>query len=160
MEVIDNFLEESYFNKLVELLNNTEFGWYTTREISNPGETFGNLYYQTHIFYIDHEICSGFFDELRPLYKKLDVKALIRVKANLFPAKEKLSEHGWHTDYAYSNKTALLYINDTDGYTKFEDGTKVDSVKNRVLIFDSNRKHLSTNCTNDWSRLNININYF
>ena len=43
MEVIDNFLEESYFNKLVELLNNTEFGWYTTREISNPGETFGNL---------------------------------------------------------------------------------------------------------------------
>lgn len=160
MEVIDNFLEESYFNKLAELLNSEEISWYTTKDITGRGQTFGNLYYQTHMFYIDHEIMSSFFNELRPLYGRLDVKSLIRVKANLFPAKEKLSEHGWHTDYEYYNKTALLYINTTDGYTKFEDGTKVDSIKNRVLIFDSNTPHLSTNCTNDWSRLNININYF
>ncbi len=160
MQVFDNFLEQPYFDKLSKLLNSADFPWYTTKDISNKGQYFDKLYYQTHTFFQFHQIMSDYFSELRPLFDKLEVKSLIRAKANLYPAKESLSEHGWHTDYDYENKTALLYINNTDGYTKFKDGTKVESVANRMLIFDSKKEHLSTNCTNDWARVNINLNYF
>tara|TARA_Y100000004_G_scaffold131222_1_gene148040 strand:+ start:291 stop:773 length:483 start_codon:yes stop_codon:yes gene_type:complete len=160
MQVLDNFLEQPYFNKLSELLNSAYFPWYTTKDISNTGQFFDNLYYQTHTFFLNHQIMSDYFSEIKPLIDKLEVKSLIRAKANLYPVNENLSEHGWHTDFDYENKTALLYINDTDGYTKFKDGTKVESVANRMLIFNSQKEHLSTNCTNDWARVNINLNYF
>ena len=160
MQVFDNFLEQSYFDNLSKLLNSDNFPWYITKDISNKGQYFDKLYYQTHTFFQAHQIMSEYFSELKPLFDKLKVKSLLRAKANLYPAKESLSEHEWHTDFNYENKTALLYINNTDGYTKFKDGTKVESVANRVLIFNSQKEHLSTDCTNDWARLNINLNYF
>ena len=160
MQIIDNFLEEPYFKRLEKLLNMYEFPWFTRKDISEKGKFSGHIYYQSHTFYQDNKILSAFFDELQPLYEKLEVRSLLRIKANLFPAKENLTENGWHTDYDFDNKTALLYINTNDGYTKLHDGTKIDSIRNRVLIFDSSTLHLSTNCTNDWARLNINLNYF
>jgi len=160
IKIIDNFLEPSYFNELGTLLNSDKFSWFIGKEISNSGEVLGNLYYQTHTLFINYQICSEFFDKFTPMLDKLNVKSLIRLRTNLYPGREKLYEHGWHTDYNYKNKTALLYINNNDGYTKFKDGTKVKSVANRILIFDSSEEHLSTNCTNDWARCNININYF
>jgi hypothetical protein len=36
---------------------------------------------------------------------------------------------------------------------------KVESIENRALIFDGNKKHFSTSCTNDKARFNIAINY-
>ena len=38
--------------------------------------------------------------------------------------------------------TSILYINTNDGYTKFEDGTIVESVENRLVTFDSRMKHV------------------
>ena len=34
--------------------------------------------------------------------------------------------------------TSIFYVNTNNGYTKFEDGSIVESVANRMLIFDSN----------------------
>ena len=41
-----------------------------------------------------------------------------------------------------------------------EDGTKIESVANRVLLFDSSRPHSSTRCTDQKVRVNINLNYY
>ena len=49
---------------------------------------------------------------------------------------------------------------ENDGYTRFEDGTKIESVANRVAVFESNLKHCGTTCTNTKSRVVINLNYF
>ena len=159
-KVIDNFLEQSYFNELVDLYEANDFGWFVCREITNKGEKLGNLYYQTHTLFIDHKIHSPHFGKFDPLLKKLGVKALLRLRTNLFPGKDKVSEHGWHIDYQFKNKTAVFYINTNDGYTKFKDGTKIESVANRMLIFDSSYWHKSTDCSNQWARLSLNINYF
>ena len=51
-------------------------------------------------------------------------------------------------------------MNTCDGYTKLKDGTKIDSVANRVLLFDPSKEHCSTTTTNVPARFNININYF
>ena len=78
----------------------------------------------------------------------------------MYPNTETLKEHGMHTDYNYPHKASILYINTCDGYTKFEDGTKIDSVANRMLIFDGSKLHTSSTTTDQPVRMNINFNYF
>ena len=92
--------------------------------------------------------------------KKIEIKSLIRVKLNSYAKEDKLVEHELHTDYDYSNNGAVLSINTCDGYTKLEDGTKIESVANRMLFFDASKPHCSTNTTNKTRRVNINFNYF
>ena len=50
--------------------------------------------------------------------------------------------------------------NDGDGYTEFEDGTKVESIENRFVTFPSNLHHGGTTCTDQKRRVVINLNYF
>ena len=43
--------------------------------------------------------------------------------------------------------------------TKYEDGSKIESVANRLLSFPSNMKHTGTSCTDEKIRIVINFNY-
>ena len=56
-------------------------------------------------------------------------------------------------------RTSILYMNTNDGYTLFEDGTKVESVMNRLITFPYNMKHAGTTCTDVPFRMVINFNY-
>ena len=49
-------------------------------------------------------------------------------------------------------------MNTNDGYTEFENGHRVESVANRVVIFDSNIKHTGVSCTDEKRRVVINFN--
>jgi hypothetical protein len=51
-------------------------------------------------------------------------------------------------------------VNSNDGYTKFETGEIVESVANRIVIFDSDVKHTGTTCTNALGRFVVNLNYW
>ena len=46
-----------------------------------------------------------------------------------------------------------------NGYSEFEDGTKVESVANRMVTFPANVKHTGTSCTDEKTRVVINFNY-
>ena len=169
-QVIDNFLDKEYFDSLATLFTdkektgNKEMPWFFQTNISNPKgygapESNNRLFYMYHMFFEQHSPESLFYKNLIPLLEKLDTKHLIRIKANLYPFTETLYEHTMHTDFEFPHKTALLSLNTCDGYTKFKDGTKIDSVANRVLLFDASKEHCSTNTTSDSARINININY-
>ena len=55
----------------------------------------------------------------------------------------------------------ILYLNTNNGYTKFEDGTKVISEENKLIIFDAGQKHSgTTNSCDAPYRLVFNLNYF
>ena len=41
-----------------------------------------------------------------------------------------------------------------------EDGSKIENVANRILLFDASKPHQTTTCTNDKFRVTINFNYF
>ena len=56
---------------------------------------------------------------------KNGIEDLLKAKQYL----DKLIEHDLHTDYDYSNNGAVFSINTCDGYTKFEDGTKIKPIK-------------------------------
>ena len=170
-EVIDNFLDEEYFDSLVTLFidkgkNNKGDGsqftmpWFFDSSIAYRGLVEDKLFYMAHLFYDENIPNIEHYESLFPLLEKLKVNCLIRIKANLFPNTEILHEHPMHWDYPYSHSGAILSLNTCDGYTKLEDGTKINSVANRILLFDASKKHCSTTTTNAKARFNINLNYF
>ncbi len=114
----------------------------------------------THVFYSNSVPKSEFFNELVPLLQKLGARCLIRIKGNLYPNTEILHEHPMHFDYKFCHSGAILSLNTCDGYTKLKDGTKIESVANRMVIFPANIKHTGTTCSDEKRRVVINFNYF
>ena len=92
---------------------------------------------------------------------------LLRIKANLRTRTSKINETPFHVDLQFLSEeklkhwtTAIFYVNTNNGYTEFEDGTKVESVANRMVTFPSNTRHRGTSCTDKNMRVIINFNYF
>jgi hypothetical protein len=112
------------------------------------------------LFY-DNQPCSNYYELLEPIFKKLDVHSLVKVRGNLYPRSETLIKHELHRDQEFECKSALLMLNTCDGYTYLqEDERKVSSVANRLVHFNSYYLHHSTTTTDANARLTININYF
>ena len=155
-EVIDNFIAKENFEDLKNILMTDDFPWFFSQNV-NSEDT--NNFYFTHTFFCNSNINSTYFGIVRPILNKLNIKNLIRVKGNLYPKTEQLENHGQHIDYSFDHKGAIFYINTNNGFTVLEDGTKIKSVENRLLIFDAYKMHNSTNCTDQKIRMNINFNY-
>ena len=75
---------------------------------------------------------------------------------------DEIIEHGLHTDLPKPDskvKTAILYLNTNNGYTKFENGEIVGSVENRLVLFDGNMQHAGTTCSDKRYRAVFNLNF-
>jgi len=77
-------------------------------------------------------------------------------------------ESDFHSDFDYNSPTTdkiahwttgIYYINDNNGYTKLESGEVIQSKANRLLTFPANVRHLGSTCTDEKSRVLINLNY-
>ena len=53
----------------------------------------------------------------------------------------------------------LFYLNDNDGYTKFQNGQVVESKANRAVIFDSPELHTGSTPTDAYGRYVVNLNW-
>ena len=51
-------------------------------------------------------------------------------------------------------------MNTNDGFTEFKNGDIIESIANRMVIFDSSLEHTGTSCTNKKRRIVLNFNYF
>jgi hypothetical protein len=160
--VVDNFFEKEYFQELQDAVINNVNGklpWAFVGNLNSNHVEQDNECYFEHLAYFQ-EPCSGLYDILRDLWQLFEIKSLMRIKANCYPSKENLVLHAPHKDAPFDHKGALIYLNTCDGYTQLIDGTKIESVENRVLFFNAGIEHSSTNCTNAKARFNINVNYF
>jgi hypothetical protein len=156
-KVIDNFLPSDYFESLFNLISGEDFPWFYGGHVADTQDT--QDCYFTHNFYRDHRPNSNFFESLKPFLDKLEIQTLLRVRTLLYIGRDKLLEHGKHSDTTFSHKACVLYLNTNDGFTRLNDTTCVNSVKNRALLFDGSQLHNSTNCTSDQRRLVITVNY-
>tara|TARA_B100000902_G_scaffold244986_1_gene231961 strand:- start:129 stop:653 length:525 start_codon:yes stop_codon:yes gene_type:complete len=173
MEIIDNFLPKEHFDKLEKIVMGINFPWYYQDQIAYKGENKESMeFYLSHLIYRDDkEPYPNSLEIVWPILQKLGsykpdnkflLRTLARVKVNCYPNQNKFIEHSWHEDFEPNTlpyKACLLSMNTCDGYTKFKDGTKIESVANRALLFDPCISHHSTNTTNQTRRVNININY-
>ena len=156
-KVVDNYLKDEDFTFIKNQIFGDEFAWYHNSNITNYGETIGNFYYQIHILYDNNRPNSNYFD---PIIEKFDFfNGLFRVKVNMYPNQGKFIEHPLHKDYEFEHKGALFCLNNCDGYTILNNKKKVESIENRLLMFDPSKSHSSTTTTNAQGRFNINVNY-
>ena len=160
-KIIDNALSRKDFLKIKEMMTDQYFTWNVINTVANNSEQMPNpaSYYFIHMFW------EGLYttDEVSvfiPVLEMLGAKELMRVKGNLFPSTDNLIHHEDHFDYPCEHRGAILYLNTNDGLTVLENEVEVESVENRLLLFDPSKMHHSTTCTTKPYRMNVNFNFF
>ena len=164
IEVIDDFLSLDEVEELEQMIiYNDRFPWFYQEKVAvkNLTETQPWNWYQTHIFYTHDEVRSDYYDKICDIFFPYfnDLRSLLRIKANFYPHTEILREHLSHIDYDFSCRAAIFSLNTCDGFTRMVDGTKIDSVKNRIVFFEGHTSHNSSTTTTSPVRWNINFNY-
>ena len=160
MKIVDNYLPQDYFEHLKTTILGHNFPWLYEAEVANVGENQDEHFYFTHRIYEEYAPKSSFYQECIPFFEQLEMNALVRARALLYVNQGKQIVHEKHIDYNFEHKTAVFYFNTNNGYTEFEDGTKVESVENRVVLFDGSKPHNSSTCTDQKVRVVLSINYF
>lgn len=179
IEVADNFLSPGQWkdlNKVFFDMGHQGITWgYSPTIVAYGEDKITSTGYFVHNFLLEGDK-SDFYYAIEPLYHKimeLDYEhypIVSRVKANLFPRTSTVEQHAYHYDMtAIVEETkehiplphinAVYILNNSDGYTAFEDGSKIASVANRMIVFDGAIKHASTSCTNEQCRISINFNF-
>ena len=170
LKIIDNFLDVSEFSTLINNTIGRSDGHQTEFRVVSNVENFGvreedywSWYLVNMIYYEDipqNEIYPNICNLFIPRFQHIaNFKTMIRIKMNAFPYTNVVKEHKKHIDFNYENIGAVFSLNTCDGYTKFSDGTKVESVANRIVFFDASKYHQSTTTSNAKLRYNMNFNF-
>ena len=167
IDIKDNFLPIREFEQMHSELMAWNFPWYTSKVVNDSDQNAGNNMQFTHLFYERYSPVDDTINILHPILRVIQPISIFKIKANIMPNQGKVIEHGYHHDVTDSEfhsikdhmKTSILYMNTCDGYTKFEDGTVVESVANRFVTFPNHTEHTGTTTSNSDYRLVINFNY-
>ena len=168
MKVIDNFLGYKEFQRLRSEIMSPVFDWNfvpMSDSMKEDPDKFSGQF--VHLAYSNCVPRTTFFNSLMPVLSRLDATTLNRIKVNLQPRTEEPVEGMFHSDLRGDMNietrktwtTSVYYINTNNGYTEFEDGTKVESVENRMVKFSSDTLHRGVTCTDEQTRVVINFNY-
>ena len=160
MQIIPNFIKDKEIQRdLKNTLFSNQFDYYYDPFVSAGSDDF----MFTHGLWLldndSHHISNYFISIMMPILGGLKYTTLIRAKVNCYTKHNKLCKTAFHVDRDDSHMVGLYSVNTNNGYTLFEDGTKVESVENQMVIFDGKRKHCSVAQTDTKLRINININF-
>ena len=159
-QIHKNFLSTDFFEKLKSVILHEDFPW-RRRESMTPDPQ--DKMYFNYNFYNRMNSKSEFYEPyIIPILKKLETKAPIQIRANMFIS-SLFKVSGWHTDYPFNCKTAILYLNDCDGGTELRIDNKITFIKadaNKMLIFDTLIPHRAITSQKEPLRYIINFNYF
>ncbi len=167
MIIKDDFLPKDTLGKLKSYMLSPKVKWHYNEFKVRSNEKTDSFQF-VHTFYrlpLAKSRKSPVHDDLvyvEPLLKHLDADLIIKIKANITPRTVEPNKTEFHTDFydGIGNKTAVYYVNTNNGYTEFESGEIVESVENRMVIFDGDERHRGVSCTDEKVRIIINFNYF
>ena len=159
MQVIDNFLNAEQYAALEPMVMSDHLDWYWNEGICYDDD---GLFQMTHtVFDSSKDLKSPLFFHCKSLLNKLGGSAR-RIKANLTTKCHSHVHTGFHTDFTedeFIGKTAVYYVNTNNGYTEFKSGVRVNSIANRMVIFDSKYEHAGVTSTDTNRRVVLNINF-
>jgi len=169
VRIQENFLVEKDFVILRDIVTSGEFPWFF-----NPFQVYdeedqslspGKFYHQIYEGNVPY---TQFYNHHLPIMHKLKASILMRIKINLNLRLSEPFYSPFHTDISRLTQdgppvefitTSIFYINTNNGYTEFEDGTKIESVANRLITFPTKTKHRGVTQTDKQTRIVINFNY-
>ena len=182
IKVIDNFLDDETFTNFATLcMTYPHFGCadFATNNKDADGsiERFGEdldtnvspeVMFQAMMLkreaglvqITDFYLASRFF--IDKLQEKLNALKFYVLRLNCTVRQPRTYTGMMHTDSHLRNekfKNAILYLNTNNGGTRFEDGTFVQSKKNRCVIAPVEMKHAGVWHTDAKLRFVLNINY-
>jgi hypothetical protein len=190
MGITDSILSEEDFKTLYDEVMGHKFPWYYGRTVYKEVVDNFFLYGWSNIIIMDKEVIYDPNNVIKPLALKAlqnageDVKDIHRLRIILNTAADKSYTTEAHVDQEYKHKTALLYLNDSDGTTiiykeKYDptgDCSNSEAFKNKVLpeltpevevepkanrlfMFNGLQYHAGTVPTKVPRRVIMNINY-
>ena len=110
-----------------------------------------------------HKNVAAIYPIINKIEKKKKIGALRRIKVNLEPCIPEKVYSDFHVDCPDGHpdmNVGIYYVNTCNGYTEFEDGSKVESVKGRFVEFPNKIKHRGVSQTDTKYRIVINFNWF
>ena len=167
MKVYKDFLPKEEFIKLKNLITSDEFPWYYYDDVTYVSKEKKEIpyYFQfVHLFYHEDKINSDYLQCLKPLFDKLNIFCLLKVKANLNTRVPKLLTNDYHIDISIKPKnikmkTGIYYLTNSNGPTKFKNGKEIKCEENKFVEFDSNLEHTGVFATDSNRRIVLNLNY-
>lgn len=107
-KIIDNVLPQEEFENIKNFVLNPNFSWNLTPVVTNKKENLSI----TASYYFTHEFWCGFNTEpqaqvFAPLMNRMECKAVIRIKGNLYPSTETIVHHDNHCDYELDRKSVV-----------------------------------------------------
>ena len=160
LSIQDNYLPINDFKPLQRWFL-SECSWVYTPDVLDRDIDEDDFQFVHMFWYPSKGVTSQDMSILNTLLNKINPRIIARIKANLNIRTNETRIRDYHIDIGpYNHTTSIYYLNTNNGCTCFEDGTKVESVANRLLTFDSNMKHAGSTCTDEKVRVVLNLNYF
>ena len=168
IKIEDDYLTSYELNILNDSILHHTFPWHLNRVVNSNNLMCDDI--DNHQFchhFIDYDVNSPFQQQsnwtqlLNPILRHINFISWKRIKANLNPRNSSIIKHGFHQDHHSQDlKVSIFYLNTNNGYTEFADGTRIESIANRLVTFPGNLRHTGTTCTDQPFRMVINFNYF
>ena len=161
MKVIDNFLSPSDFELTQNFFLGSSIDWNLNNSIVSLKQGIDQYQFVHEFCNVQRPFKSNYSNFLQPILTKLNALYIFRMKSNLRPRTHQIIHSAYHTDMDLNQQTAIFYLNTNNGYTKFKDNTldNVPSVANRLVTFYGGLKHCGCSCTDQNTRIVLNINY-
>ena len=161
-EIRDNLLNNKHLVELDKLIYNN-FPWYLNKEQVTGADDGCWL---SHILYDEDVPKSDLYIPIVKIFKDyLKYVTLYRLNVNLLLRTETPSVSDFHTDCDWDFKdeekltTAIFYLNTNNGATEFKDGDRIDSIRNRLIVFPANSYHRAIGQTDEAKRIVFNFNF-
>lgn len=187
IKIIDNFLSESYFKKIEQVVTSTSFEWISTNNITDGNLPQLGLIGFCHPICVNNDLIRSYFAFMMSgfLYQTMDLvgkKNIIRSRFDMTVYNPNKLMHLPHVDLEdpyIPNVTTIFYITDNlDSETiifdkkinseedknnleisKLKIIKKIEPRKNRLVVFDGSYLHTGHSPVYENSRILINSNF-
>lgn len=156
--IIPDFLEQEFYRNMQFICLGDNFPWFIKSK-SNVDDS--EDYYLTHTFYRNNVAHSDYYNFVQSnLLNFIKINSLISVEAIMLPSNKEVKSIEIINEFDFKHNQIIYFVNTTNGNTILQDGSKIKSNENTILMMDSTEKLHSENCTNKKAKVMILIDYF
>lgn len=169
MIILDEVISNQYQNHIYEIITDQYFPWSFLPEVTTYTPTNNKAQPAfSHIAYLNSKPVSKYYDIFYSLLLSIcgkvdcEISELFRIRVGCLLRGDSKNHNLMHTDFDFQHKTMLYYVNDSDGDTIIDTTERIVTVSpksGRIVLFDGNYSHASSNPIVNTHRFVITFNF-